>query len=288
MQKELKKAIDQPRDVEGQIRSALQTPMKHNVLWIITESNYDREVYERFFNDNVAVKPSFDEKGKGGCDSVVRIVKNILKAGDTKRIVGIRDADYLYYVPGRFTSPSPNLFHTDERDIEMMMLKSASVHKALAAWNVAFPGKMAQVIPIACYMGLIRIWHVARDKRASLKRFHIACAWDLTARPQKPANHWKKVLRDRYNRLTGEHLKDRMVSYIRNRYGLNDMQYGRICRGHDFVQLLGMAMVHSDYSSKYIQTKIAESYDLADFSQTALANNVMAFAARFGLAVLRQ
>lgn len=100
--------------------------------------------------------------------------------------------------------------------------------------------------------------------------------------------NWKKVLRERYNRVTGEHLKDRMVSYIRNRYGLNDMQYGRICRGHDFVQLLGMAMVHSDYSSKYIQTKIAESYDVADFSQTALSNSVVAFAARFGLTVLRQ
>ena len=115
MQKELRNAIDQTRDVEGQIRSALQTPMKRDILWIVTESDYDRGVYERFFNDKVAVRPSYDEKGKGGCDRVVRIVKNILKSGDTKRIVGIRDADYLYYVPGRFTSPSPNLFHTDER-----------------------------------------------------------------------------------------------------------------------------------------------------------------------------
>lgn len=89
MQKELRNAIDQTRDVEGQIRSALQTPMKRDILWIVTESDYDRGVYECFFNDKVAVRPSYDEKGKGGCDRVVRIVKNILKSGDTKRIVGL-------------------------------------------------------------------------------------------------------------------------------------------------------------------------------------------------------
>lgn len=91
MRKELKKAIDQSRDVEGQIRSALQTPMKRNTLWIITESDYDREVYERFFNDGVVVKPSYDEKGKGSCDHVVKIVCNILKSKETKRIIGIRE-----------------------------------------------------------------------------------------------------------------------------------------------------------------------------------------------------
>lgn len=62
MQKELRNAIDQTRDVEGQIRSALQTPMKRDILWIVTESDYDRGVYERFFNDKVAVRPSYDEK----------------------------------------------------------------------------------------------------------------------------------------------------------------------------------------------------------------------------------
>lgn len=286
MRKDLKSAINQTKDVEGQIRAALQTPQKRHKLWIITESEYDRSVYERFFNENVEVRPSYDDKGNGGCDRVVRIVKGILRSGETQRIIGIRDADYLYYVPGHFTQPTPNLFHTDERDIEMMMLKSSSVLTALNTWNMLFATKIAQVKPLACYMGLIRIWHVARNKTASLKRFHIACAWDLNARPQRPANHWKRVLRDRYNRITGEHLNDRMVNYIRNCYRLNVHQYGRICRGHDFVQLLGMAMVNANFSSKYIQDKIAESYDVADFTQTTLADNIRTFARRFGMVVM--
>lgn len=285
MRKDLKSAINQTKDVEGQIRAALQTPQKRNKLWIITESDYDCGVYERFFNDNVVVKPAFDENGDGGCARVVRIVRNILDSGETQRIIGIRDADYMYYVPGKFRY-SDNIYHTDERDIEMMMLKAPSVIYALNAWNALFPAKIVQVIPIACYMGLIRIWHVARDIHASMKKFHIACAWDLNAKPQKPVNHWKKVLRERYNRVTGEHLNDRMVNYIRNCYRLNDNQYGKICRGHDFVQLLGMAMVNANFSSKYVQLKIAESYDAADFARTTLAGNIRAFARRFGMVVM--
>ena len=180
MRKDLKSAINQTKDVEGQIRAALQTPQKRNKLWIITESDYDSGVYERFFNDNVVVKPAFDENGNGGCTRVVRIVKNILKSGETQRIIGIRDADYMYYVPSKFRYPN-NIYHTDERDIEMMMLKAPSVIAALTAWNPLFPAKIAQVIPIACYMGLIRIWHVARDIHASIKKFHIACAWDFVS-----------------------------------------------------------------------------------------------------------
>lgn len=285
MCKDLRSSVNQTRDVEAQIRAALQTPLKRNTLWIITESDYDRNVYERFFSDNVSVRPSYDEKGKGGCDRVVRIVQNILSTGETNRIAGIRDADYMYYVPGRYKKPTQNLFHTDERDIEMMMLKSPSVQTALTEWNPSFGAKIAQVIPIACYMGLIRIWHVARNKTANLKKFHIACVWDLNARPQKPVNHWKRVLRNRYNRLTGEHLNERMVQYIRHCYRLDDNQYGRICRGHDFVQLLGMAMVHASYSSNLIQEKIANSYDAADFSRTNLFGSIQAFAARVGVAV---
>ena len=78
MPRELKKTIDQTKDVEGQIRSALQSRLKRDILWIVTESDYDRTVYEQFFNDNVAVKPSYDERGDGGCDRVMRIVKSIV------------------------------------------------------------------------------------------------------------------------------------------------------------------------------------------------------------------
>lgn len=286
MPKDLKHSVNQTRDVESQIRASLQTPIKRSILWIITESDYDSRVYERFFNDNVAVRPSYDEKGKGGCKRVERIVKNILKTGETNRIVGIRDADYVYFLPVQFKSSTTNIFHTDERDIEMMMIKSPSVRAALTAWDATFDSKIDQVIPIACYMGKIRIWHVARNKTADLKKYHIACAWDQNSKPQKPVAHWKKVLIERYSRITGEHLNEYMVTYIRRCYRLDDTKYGRICRGHDFVQILGLAMIDTRFSGERLHEKIAESYAVADFAQTALARSIVAFANQYGMTVM--
>lgn len=285
MWKELKQTVNQTKDVEGQIRSALQTPMKRGLLWIITESDYDRRVYERFFGANVAVRPAYDEKGQGGCDHVLRIVRNILKDGATKRIIGIRDADYQYYLPKKYVYPS-NLFHTDERDIEMMMLKSASVQRGLASWSAVFPVKIEVVKPVACYLGKIRIWHVAHDISASIKRYKIAKVWDYLAVPQRLKNGWKRILMDQYNRLTGESVNPKRLSVLKKRYGLDDIQYGRICRGHDFVQLLGIAMVDSRYSSKEIQEKMTTLYSKPDFAATNLAQNIQAFANRFGMRVM--
>lgn len=285
MRTELKQIINQTKDVEGQIRSALLTPKKRSLLWIITESDYDRRVYERFFGDNVAVRPAYDEKGQGGCDHVLRIVKNIIKDGATRRIIGIRDADYQYYLPTKYVYPG-NLLHTDERDIEMMMLTSTSVKTGLAAWNAEFTAKMDMVKQVACYLGKLRIWHVAHDVASSIKKYKIAKVWDYRAIPQRLKNGWKCILIDQYNRMTGQSVNSKRLSALKKRYGLDDMQYGRICRGHDFVQLLGIAMVDSRYSSKDIQEKMTTLYSKADFAATNLAQNIRVFASRFGMVVM--
>lgn len=285
MKKSLQQSINQRIDVESQIRSAIQTPMKRDKLWIVTESDYDRSVYERFFNENVEVRPAYDEKGKGGCDRVALIVNNILKTRNTQRILGIRDADYMYYVSYRFHD-SENIYHTDERDIEMMMFKAPSVLESLEASNVAFTAKIKEVKNIACYMGLIRIWHVAKSITASLKKFSLSIVWNQQARPQQIKSHWKRLLIDRYNQLTGEHLNPKRLSSFKNRRGLDERQYGRICRGHDFVQLLGMAMVDSNYGREFIEMKIAAEYSKADFAATNLAQGIRTFARRFGMEVI--
>lgn len=286
MPKDLNSTVNQAKDVEGLIHAALHTPMKRNKLWIITESDYDSDIYEHFFNDNVEVLPSNDMNKQGGCSRVVRIVQSVLRSSETQRIIGIRDADYMFFLPNRYHYPA-NIFHTDERDIEMMMLKSQSVLGALTAWDASFSVKIDQVIPVACYMGYIRIWHVKHDKRSSIKDFNISVAWNQTARPQKLVKNWKRVLREKYNRLTCEHLNNRMVQGIRNSYGLNNIQfqYGQICRGHDFVKLLSLMMIKQEYSNNSLAIKIAEKYDKMDFVNTNLYSSIQRFAARFGMSV---
>ena len=285
MPKELKQTIRQTDDVEGQIHFALQTRSKRDLLWIITESDYDRTVYERFFNDNVVVKPSYDEQGKGGCNHVVRIVENIRRSKLTQRIIGIRDADYQYYLPTRYSYPD-YVKHTDERDIEMMMLTSPSVQNGLVAWNEDFSEKTELVKPVVCYLGKLRIWHVAHEVKANIKKYKLAQVWDYKSVPQSLKRGWKKLLIDQYNRLTGESINPTRLSALKKRYGLDDLQYGHICRGHDFVQLLGIAMVDSRYSSNMIQKMMSKLYSKEDFARTNLAQNIRDFADGFGMVVM--
>ena len=285
MRRELKRTINQTRDVEAQIRSVLQSRMKRDILWIVTESDFDRRVYERFFNDNVAVRPSYDEHGKGGCDRVAKIVGNIRRSRLTERIIGIRDADYQFFVPRRYSYPQ-YMLHTDQRDIEMMMLTSPSVQQGLAAWNADFTSKIADVKPVSCYIGRIRIWHVAHDIAASIKKYKLAKVWDFSSVPQGLKNGWKRLLVEQYNRLTGETLNTKRLSNFKNRRGLDDLQWGRICRGHDFVQLLGIAMVDSRFSSSEIQEQMAGLYAKPDFGATNLAQNIRTFARGFGMVVM--
>ena len=285
MPKELRKTINQAKDVEGQIRSALQTRTKRNLLWIVTEIDYDCGVYEQFFNDNVVVKPSYDEQGNGGCDRVVRIVRNIRQKNLTQRIIGIRDADYQYFLPRRYAYPD-FVKHTDQRDIEMMMLTSSSVQDGLTAWNPDFASKIDLVKPVICYLGRLRIWHVAHDLTASIKKFKLAKVWDFMTTPQGLKKGWKRLLTDQYNRLTGENVNPKRLSALKKSYGLDDLEYGHVCRGHDFVQLLGIAMVDTHYSSKEIQTKLGELYSKEDFASTNLAQNIRDFAAVYGMVVM--
>lgn len=67
---------------------------------------------------------------------------------------------------------------------------------------------------------------------------------------------------------------------------MDDLEYGHVCRGHDFVQLLGIAMVDTHYSSKEIQTKLGELYSKEDFASTNLAQNIRDFAAVYGMVVM--
>ena len=285
MRKELKETINQPRDVEGQIHAVLNTSSKRNILWIVTESDYDRVVYEQYFNDNVIVKPSNDKKGKGGCDNVMKIVKNIRKRRLTERIIGIRDADYQYFLPNRYPYPD-YVKHTDQRDIEMMMLSSPSVQRGLASWNGDFPSKLAMVKPVVCYLGRLRIWHVVRDVKASIKKYRLPKVWDYSSVPQKLKNSWKRILIDQYNRLTGENVNVKHLSVLKQRYGLSDLEYGHVCRGHDFVQLLGISMVDSRFSSNEIQNRLGELYSKDDFAATRLAQSIRDFAAEYGMVVM--
>lgn len=80
--------------------------------------------------------------------------------------------------------------------------------------------------------------------------------------------------------MTVQSVNAKRLYALKKRYGLDDMQFGRICRGHDFVQLLGNSIVDSRYSSKEIRGKTTILYSKVDFAAINLAQNICTFANR--------
>lgn len=144
----------QPTYTKGIIESALRSPLEAERVWVLVEDTDDMNVYKRFFDtDIVNVLPAEDEEGRKGFEHVETIVTDILRQGLTTRIFGIRDTDYTRYEDTVHQFP-PAIFHTDFRDVEMMLFSAPSVTTALVNWNPEFPAKLIECLPIARYMAI--------------------------------------------------------------------------------------------------------------------------------------
>lgn len=123
------------------------SPAGLRVTWVVVEAEEDVAVYERFMQpDSTVVKTSESETGRKGYANVELIVREIKQEVPVAHIMGIRDADYSQYEEG-YTVPD-NIFLTDRRDLEMMLLEAETVKRELRVWIQAFDEAFAKCIPV--------------------------------------------------------------------------------------------------------------------------------------------
>ena len=137
MLQSLQNTISEPSGTKAAIRQALMSPVGLRLVWVIVEAEEDVAVYEKFMQPNsTVVKTSESETGRKGYANVEIIVREIKEEVPVAHIMGIRDADYLRYKTDN-TIPK-NIFLTDRRDLEMMLLSTDSVKLALCEWAPGF------------------------------------------------------------------------------------------------------------------------------------------------------
>ncbi len=118
----------------------------------------DEAVYKRFMQpDTTVVKTSESETGRKGYANVEFIVREIKQEVPVAHIMGIRDADYSRYEE-EYTV-SENIFLTDRRDLEMMLLETESVKHTLRVWLPMYDEAFAKCIPICRHFGYLRIFN---------------------------------------------------------------------------------------------------------------------------------
>ena len=285
MLQSLQNTVQEPSGTKSAIRQALMSPAGLRVVWVVVEAEEDVAVYERFMQpDSTVVKTSEGETGRKGYANVELIVHEIKQEVPVAHIMGIRDADYTRYEDG-YEAPA-NIFLTDRRDLEMMLLEADSVRQALRAWEPAFDDALAKSIPVCRHFGYLRIYNEVADLTVRFHdNLHPSKFWDY--RQQTVKATWEQDSTAKFVSLSeGKCAVTDVKSFITT-HKLEDENSYDICRGHDLLKLLSLTLVDvQTYSVEAIMAKMTEAYTLDDFKATYLYASIHAWQTDEGVTAL--
>ena len=281
----LQDTVREPSGTKAAIRQALMSPVGLRVVWVVVEAEEDVAVYEKFMQpDSTVVKTSEGETGRKGYANVELIVSEIKEEVPVAHIMGIRDADYSRF-EADYTVPA-NIFLTDRRDLEMMLLEAESVQQALRTWAPAFDDAFAKSIPVCRHFGYLRIYNEVADLTV---RFHDNLRpnkyWDYQQQAMKAT--WEQDSTAKFVALSeGKCAATDVTAFITTHKLENENLYD-ICRGHDLLKLLSLSMVDvQTYSVDAIMAKMTESYSMEDFKATRLYASIQAWQTAEGVIAL--
>lgn len=283
MDKSLRSNTNELVGTKAAIKMAMRSPAGSRTVWTIVEGEDDVRLYSRMLNeDAVTIKTSEGEDGKRGYKNVETIVVEIAKEDPNAKIFGIRDRDYTSFECPIHVFPD-NIFITDRRDLEMMMFESPSVVLGLDKWTSCFTQAWNKIIPVARFLGYMRICNHVNDYgcvlRNSIKSGNI---WDFSTHEFKSS--WKSDCAVAMKEWISEDDLEQFIS-IRDLPTFSDFD---ICRGHDVVKLLSLSLIRNEYTNKAITNKIIDLYSYDDFRRTNLCSMIESWGSERNMEVLRK
>ena len=285
MLQSLQNTVQEPSGTKSAIRQALMSPAGLRVVWVVVEAEEDVAVYQKFMQpDSTVVKTSEGETGRKGYANVELIVSEIKEEVPVAHIMGIRDADYSRFEDD-YTVPA-NIFLTDRRDLEMMLLEADSVKQALRAWAPTFDSALAKCVPICRHFGYLRIYNEVADLSV---RFHDNLRpnkyWDYQQQAMKAT--WEQDSTAKFVSLSDGKCTAIDVKAFITTHKLEDENLYGICRGHDLLKLLSLTLVDvQTYSVDAIMDKMTKAYSLDDFKKTKLYSSIKTWQTTEGVTAL--
>ena len=285
MLQSLQNTVQEPSGTKSAIRQALMSPAGLRVVWVVVEAEEDVAVYQKFMQpDSTVVKTSEGETGRKGYANVQDIVCEVKAEEPRAHIMGIRDADYSRF-EADYTVPA-NVFLTDRRDLEMMLLEADSVKQALRAWAPAYDDAFAKCIPVSRHFGYLRIYNEVADLSV---RFHDNLRpnkyWDYQQQAMKAT--WEQDSTAKFVALSDGKCTAIEVKAFITTHKLEDENLYDICRGHDLLKLLSLTLVDvQTYSADAIMDKMTKAYSLDDFKKTKLYSSIKTWQTTEGVTAL--
>lgn len=273
----------QPLYTEAVIHQMTASEAGQQFIYVIVEDIEDKLLYERFFaNNDVHVMISQNKDGKRGYQNVEDIVTHIKNDGITQRICGIRDADYTRYEDSNHTFPDA-IFVTDYRDLEMLLLSSASVEQGLQQNNPQIDSNfLSGVYTDARELGYLRICNHVCNLGCNFKRnVRLSKVWD--DKQHQLVADWKEQLKQKFiencsNTQTPHYpyTIDELNKFIADKQLTDETAYN-ICQGHDVIWLL-YKRLNTNIKQKEIEDCIYTSYSETDFHSTQLYKDIKSWA----------
>lgn len=262
----------QPKYTKDIIKAGLRTPQGAQRTWIVVEDTDDVHVYERFFDDNkTKILTSENEEGRKGCEYLEIIVKEILEEENDPLIFGIRDSDYTRYEDPAHVIP-PSIFHTDRRDIEMMMFEAPSVQAELHAWDPMILSKIEEGKPIIRTLGYMRICNHIHSLGCNFKKkVKVISVWDQVSHSLH--YNWRDILLRKF--INNCPFSQEQFDQTVQEKNLDQESDFDICQGHDTIKLLQYMMVKNAYSEDKIMEKMTKAYSKEDFLRSRLCLTIL-------------
>lgn len=274
MLQSLQNTVQEPSGTKSAIRQALMSPAGLRVVWVVVEAEEDVAVYEKFMQpDSTVVKTSEGETGRKGYANVEVIVSEIKQEVPVAHIIGIRDADYSRF-EADCTVPV-NIFLTDRRDLEMMLLEADSVKQSLRSWAPAFDEAFAKCMPVCRHFGYLRIYNEVADLSVKFHdNLHPNKYWDYQQQAMKAT--WEQDSTAKFVALSeGKCAATDVTAFITTHKLENENLYD-ICRGHDLLKLLSLTLVNvQTYSVDAIMAQMTNAYTMDDFKATRLYASIL-------------
>ena len=285
MLKSLRDTVCEPSGTQSAIRQALKSPTGLRVAWIVVEAEEDVAVYEKFMQrDSTVVKTSAGNTGRKGYANVEIIVRAIKEEESRAHIMGIRDADYSRYKDGY--SVPVNVFLTDRRDLEMMLLEANSVQQALRAWVPNYDEALDKCVPVCRHFGYLRIYNEVAGLSVKFHD-HLRPSKYCDFRQQAMAIGWEQESTAKFVALSeGGCTAFDITSFIAT-HKLEDEELYNVCRGHDLLKLLSLTLIDvQTYSVSTIMAMITAAYSIKDFKATKLYASIQAWQTDEGVVAL--
>lgn len=284
MLQSLQNTVREPKGTKSAIRQALMSPAGLRSAWVVVEAEEDVRVYEKFMCDSTVVKTSENETGRRGYANVETIVREVKEEEPKAHIMGIRDADYTCYIDG-YEVPA-NIFLTDRRDLEMMLLEARSVKLELRAWAPAYDDAFAKCVPICRHFGYLRIYNSLNGLSVAFHdNLKTGQYWDYKSHDLMA--NWEQDSTAKFLSLSERKCSVDDFKVFLSTHSLDKEDFFDICRGHDFIPLLSKALIRDHiYSKENIMLKMTSAYSLDDFKTTKLYESIRTWQVNEGVKAL--